>query len=202
MPTRRKFLRHTALGFGAYIVAWPACSRKPATSTPDATVARSPKGTFTSIQWATLQIVVDRILPKDQDPGAVDLGVPTYLDGMLQNAELDFLKRPLVTLLDGVERTAQQKSSRAFVVLTGEEQDEILTVWQKGQPGERHAFEVLLALTFEGAFGDPKYGGNRDGKGFLMVGFTPGPAMPHVMPPHVMPPMPAPLPLDPKKKGG
>jgi len=34
-----------------------------------------------------------------------------------------------------------------------------------------------MALTFEGAFGDPKYGGNRDKKGYAMVGSEPGPPM-------------------------
>ena len=41
---------------------------------------------------------------------------------------------------------------------------------------------VLTSLTLEGFLGDPIYGGNRDGVGWKMIGFTPqqpGPRCPY-----------------------
>ena len=186
-PTRRQFIQHGAITIGAASVLPSAACRSG--SGPEARVdltdPRSPHGTFTLAQLATARAVVERILPRDETPGALELGVPEYLDRELTDPKLDFLKRPLLTLLDGVDAGARKRHNRAFAELPAASKDEILTAWQKGQPGERRCFDVLLSLTFEGAFGDPRRGGNREGAGFAMVGFRPG-EVPHVLPPGMM----------------
>ncbi len=57
---------------------------------------------------------VDRILPKDEDPGALDADVPEYIDRILQTQELrqmkdDFLARP--------RRARPPRHQRLFKVL-------------------------------------------------------------------------------------
>jgi gluconate 2-dehydrogenase gamma chain len=133
---------------------------------------------MTLAQLAVVRAACERVLPKDEDPGATDLGVPEYLDRTFSDPEIDFLRRPFMTLVDGVEAMARSRHGRGFAELGPAEQDALLSNWQHGKPGERRSFEALLALTFEGAFGDPRHGGNKDGRGFAMTGFTPGPPMP------------------------
>ena len=117
-PTRRQFVVHTALGFGAYVfgVYGVGCKKPEAPKrTPDEDAAtlgkRSPAGTFTALQFATLHAASERILPHDEDPGAIELGVPQYLDRALADPSIDFLKRPLLIILDGAAAQAKQKYS-------------------------------------------------------------------------------------------
>jgi gluconate 2-dehydrogenase gamma chain len=180
-PTRRQFVASTALGFGTYVLTVvPGCRRRRDVGPTASTRARSPHGGFDVVQAATVAALVERVLPADEDPGALELGVPAYLDRALADPEVDFLRRPFMTLVDGVEKQARARHGRGFADLTAEHKDALLGAWQKGRPGEQRSFEVLLALTFEGAFGDPKYGGNRDGRGYAMVGFLPGPVLPRL----------------------
>ena len=52
---------------------------------------------------------------------------------------------------------------------------ELLMRWQQqGDDDAMRFFELLKGLTFEGAFGDPIHGGNREGQGFRMMGWEPG----------------------------
>ena len=67
--------------------------------------------------------------------------------------------------------------ARAFHEASTEDQDSLLESWQHSHGGSQHFFDVVLALTLEGAFGDPKYGGNAGGRGFDMIGYTPGPPL-------------------------
>ena len=59
---------------------------------------------------------------------------------------------------------------------TGEQQDEILTVFANGEV-DMHGvtsdtfFRLLRAATLEGAYADPAYGGNKNMQGWLMKGF-------------------------------
>src|SRR5205085_2631330 len=65
---------------------------------------------------------------------------------------------------------------KAFAQLTAQEQDAVLHDIEKsdrdlgGVPG-RVFFDSLLAMTIEGYFSDPVYGGNRDMAAWRMIGF-------------------------------
>jgi gluconate 2-dehydrogenase gamma chain len=124
----------------------------------------------------TLGAVCERLLPRDQDPGAIDLGVPAYIDQALAAPEVAHIRNFLLKrALPAIDQKAKERhSGKAFHELGAYAQDAILTEMQ--QSGDR-AFDVLMTLTLEGAFSDPKYGGNVGSKGFAMIGFTPGPPM-------------------------
>jgi hypothetical protein len=66
---------------------------------------------------------------------------------------------------------------KAFHEAAAPEQDTVIGAWQHGVGGSQHFFDVILSLTLEGAFGDPKHGGNVGGRGFAMIGFTPEPPL-------------------------
>jgi gluconate 2-dehydrogenase gamma chain len=142
--------------------------------------------TFSAANYAILSAVCERLLPRDQDPGAIDLGVPTYIDRAVADPELAPVRDLLLRVLPVVDRESRRRfGGKAFHEAAPTEQDEILRLWQRGNDGGQSFFPVILSLTLEGAFSDPKYGGNSEGRGFAMIGFRPGPAV--TMASHVHP---------------
>ena len=136
--------------------------------------------TFSAAELVTIGAVCERLLPRDQDPGAIDLGVPSFIDRMLAAPELATQRNLLRQVLPILDRQSRMRyRGTAFHEATLEEQDGLLAQWQRGRGGDRRFFETMLTLTLEGAFSDPKYGGNRGGRGFALVGFTPVPLMKH-----------------------
>jgi gluconate 2-dehydrogenase gamma chain len=128
----------------------------------------------------TLGAVCERLLPRDQDPGALDLGVPAYIDQALAAPEVAHIRDLLKRVLPALDQKARARhGGKAFHELAAAEQDAILTEMQ--QSGDR-AFDVLMTLTLEGAFSDPRYGGNVGKKGFAMIGFTPDPPIKKLVP--------------------
>jgi gluconate 2-dehydrogenase gamma chain len=193
---RRRFLAQlTGLGVGAYAaVSTLSCrSRESTSATPDAAPEASSPAllTFNAATFATLSAICERILPRDEDPGATDLGVPTYIDHALATPDLASIREVVLRVLPLVDRQARTRfDGKGFHETTPEQQDEILSLWEKGHDGGQHFFPAILSLTMEGAFGDPKYGGNVGGRGFDMIGFRPDPPlhkMSSMSPAHAMP---------------
>ena len=194
--SRRDFIVHTALGFGAYLaIAEAGCKReepqalapvkgkkKRAEPPPAPPEERPGKGllSLTATEYATVSAACERILPRDEDPGATDLGCADYIDRALADADVVALwGRPILGGLPVLDRQARKAHGQPFAGCLPEQQDALLRAWQKStRTGEAAFFEVLHSLTLEGAFGDPSYGGNRRGVGFLLVGFVPPPPMP------------------------
>ena len=186
-PTRRQFLKGmAALSSVPFIAAAPACRRRDAVVTPPsdaglvvpaAPVSESGLGVG---EMAVIGAVCDRLLPRDQDPGALDLGVPAYIDRALATPALASSKRLLQQVIPILDRQSRERhGGRGFVDATPPQKDALLAAWQRGKGGDRRFFDVMLALTLEGAFGDPRHGGNKEGLGFALIGFAPGPPMLH-----------------------
>jgi gluconate 2-dehydrogenase gamma chain len=134
---------------------------------------------FTPAEYLTVCAAAERILPGDADPGAVDLGVPRYIDRALAVDDYAEWRVPFRDGLAALDFQATKRHQKRFDDARPAEQDAILTEWQtRGTPAEREFFRMLLHLTLEGAFGDPSHGGNTDGRGWALVGFHPGPPMP------------------------
>lgn len=180
-------MQEVSLGFGAYVAfaaGASACRKKPeAKPKPVAWEPVRPEFPkelhfFNPQRFLTLAAAAEALLPRDEDPGAIDLGVPGYVDRALAQDDLSPWRKPIVDGLDHLDRQCMQRFHHPFAEASGEEQATLLAEWQVGESGETRFFEVLQGLTFEGAFGDPSYGGNTGGRGFAMVGFMPGPPMP------------------------
>lgn len=130
--------------------------------------------TFSAAGFATLSAICERLLPRDEDPGAIDLGVPAYIDRSLASDELTSVRELILRVLPIIDRESRKRfAGKAFHEATAAEQDSVLSIWQHGRDGSQPFFPMILSLTLEGAFGDPKYGGNLGGRGFAMIGFTP-----------------------------
>lgn len=115
-----------------------------------------------------------RIFPTTETPGACEAGAVFYIDRMLAQAYPKLLPgyRKGCAALD---RHARRRFKRRFLELSPEEQDSILTDFQKGGvagfPDAPDFFARLRRHTMEGVLGEPAYGGNRGLIGWRLVGF-------------------------------
>jgi len=121
-----------------------------------------------------LSAAVDRMLPRDEDPGALDANVPEYIDRMLQTENLQQMRSNFVPGVAALERRAQRMFKTSFATATPAQQDELLTIFKNSpeKSGEAHWYEMLVVLVMEGFLGDPSYGGNKGEVGWKLVGFT------------------------------
>lgn len=176
--SRRSFIqRLTFFGGGVVLLGAAACKRpqeeeapKPTTAPPTGT---SPHGTFSALELATVAAACERILPRDEDPGAKDANVPAYIDRMLQTPELKQMKTDFLQGLSALERRSRSMFKKGFMEAAPEQQDELLAIFKDSGAGtgEAHFFELLMVLTLEGFLGDPSYGGNQGRVGWRLVGF-------------------------------
>lgn len=175
--TRRVFVHHlTFLGGGVVLLGGCKEERKAPVappSLPKAPLTASHK-TFTDAEWVTLSAVAERMLPKDQDPGALDANVPEYIDRMLQTEALQQMRANFVPGIAALERRAQRMFKMGFASASPTQQDELLTIFKNSpeKSGEARWYEMLVVLVLEGFLGDPSYGGNQGEVGWKLVGFS------------------------------
>jgi gluconate 2-dehydrogenase gamma chain len=175
---RRSFLqRLTFFGGGVVLLGSGACGKCGAPSeSPEArapTVLDSPHLTFTEAEYALVSAACERILPRDEDPGAQDANVPVYIDRMLQTPELKQMRHDFIQGVAALERRSRRMFQVGFSQATSAQQDELLGLFKDSPAGsgEAHFFELLTVLTLEGFLGDPSYGGNQGKVGWKLVGF-------------------------------
>lgn len=158
----------------------PACNadRKPVPAPPKiggvtALAKSTGHRTFTDEDYAVMVAAVDRILPRDEDPGALDADVPVYVDSVLQTPELRQMRVDFVDGLAILQKRARGTYAKPFTDLAPEDQDTLLTQFKdaKEGSGEAQFYTNLLTLTLEGFLGDPAYGGNKNRAGWALVGF-------------------------------
>ena len=173
--SRRSFIQRVSF-FGGSMVLLGSCSREPAT--PKKAEQASPPFTsshvtFTDEEYDVLAAACERMLPRDEDPGAIDLGVPGYIDRALADQRMSHVKEDFLRGLGALMRRARGQHGKPFNQLTPEAQDALLTVFKNSSKnsGEGHWYELLVVLTMEGALSDPSYGGNKDRKGWALIGF-------------------------------
>jgi len=178
--SRRVFVRRLAfVGTGTVLLG--GCKKKeeapapaparPRLKRPDVlTVSHQ---TFTDDEFKTLIAVVNRVIPRDQDPGAVEAGVPEYIDAALQMPQLKRMKRDFPPGLAALDRRCQRMHKLRYYEASPEQQDEVLEIFKDSPEasGEARWYEMLIVLTLEGFLGDPSYGGNKNEVGWQLVGF-------------------------------
>jgi gluconate 2-dehydrogenase gamma chain len=156
---------------------------------------------FNALEAAFVEAAVVRLIPPDAlGPSALEAAVPTYIDRQLHGAwgagerfyrsgpwnaaatatqgyQLPFTPAELFrTALRGIREDIERTRQTSFEKLSGDDQDAYLTQLQTtsrdlaGVPSNV-LFESLLAITIEGYFSDPAYGGNKDMAAWKMIGF-------------------------------
>jgi len=155
---------------------------------------------FQPQEAAFIEAALARLIPNDDaGPGAVEAGVPHFMDAQLSGAwgagerlyrsgpwkagtpsqgyQLPFTPAALFrTALRGVQQDLKQAGRGDFARLSPADQDAYLKDLQGGGKDfdgvpSKVFFESLWELALEGYFGDPVYGGNVGMASWKMIGF-------------------------------
>jgi gluconate 2-dehydrogenase gamma chain len=179
----------------------PAASPAAAPSAPQA----EPLLFLNETQHAFVVAVVDTMIPADElSPSGSDCGVATYIDRQLASAwgggakmyrsgpylkgkpeqgyQLPLTPAEFVTAgIAAANAWSRKTYSKDFDRLDTGTRIEALKTMEEGKAefvnfSSRGFFARMLALTMEGFFGDPIYGGNRNKASWRMLGFPGLPA--------------------------
>jgi gluconate 2-dehydrogenase gamma chain len=156
---------------------------------------------FTSVEWAFINAACARLIPADEHgPGAVELGVPQYIDRQMGTPWADgaiwYMQGPFFPAtpefgyqsqltpkqqyrlaIKAIDTLCQERLSKPFAALTPAQQDDVLKQIEKGSLTSTDLSLAtffsgfLLKNVMEGYFGDPMYGGNKDMLAWKMIGY-------------------------------
>ena len=156
---------------------------------------------FTAAEAAFVTAAAARLIPADElGPGAVEAGVPLFIDrqlaGAYGRAERWYMQGPWAPGLPtqgyqtrltpaGLYRAAikavdaavgREQSGARLAALAPDAQDDVLRRLEKGEfaldgVDAKAFFAQLLQNTLEGFWSDPIYGGNRGMAGWKLIGF-------------------------------
>jgi len=196
--SRRAFFQLAGGATAALAVPLPATSeaapKEAPASKPQAVIFFRPD------ELRFIEAATERLIPADDNgPGAREAGVANFIDRQLggawgagerlyrsgpwkagepsQGYQLPFTPAELFrNALRGIAEDVQKRHNSSFDKLSGPQQDAYLEALQTGRQDlygvpAHMFFESLLALTIEGFFSDPVYGGNRDMAAWKMIGF-------------------------------
>jgi gluconate 2-dehydrogenase gamma chain len=131
--------------------------------------------TLTAVERETLQAIVARLIPTDANgPGATEAQAAHYIDRALGGALASSREAYRVGLaaLNGYTQASRKAS---FAQLPAADQDAVLmqleTDTASGFAGSGIFFNLVLAHTIQGTFGDPYYGGNAHFTGWDLIGY-------------------------------
>ncbi len=169
---RRRFCQQVVyVGFGSYLaLASGACRGR---TESGAAAAPEGSGWLTPTEAATLAAACERLFPADEDPGAIALGAPGFVDRQLTSEAFWGWQRAFHKGLADLEADAQARYQRPFARLAAAEQDALLEAWIHGAKPRATFVSRLMHLTLEGVFCDPSHGGNKGGAAWALVGFAP-----------------------------
>jgi hypothetical protein len=169
---RRWFCQQVVyVGFGSYLaLASGACRSR---SEREAAALPEGSGLLTPTEAATLAAACERLFPVDEDPGAIALGAPAFVDRQLTSEAFWGWRKAFQRSLAELDGDAQARYQRSFARLAAGEQDALLDAWIHGPKPRATFVSRLMHLTLEGVFCDPSHGGNKGGAAWALVGFAP-----------------------------
>jgi gluconate 2-dehydrogenase gamma chain len=120
----------------------------------------------------------EQIFPKDEFPGAIELGVPGFIERCLREGHAAWTEiyRAGFRSTDASSRSAYGKG---FLELSFDEQTRLLERMQTGDlpkaewpsVSAKDFFRMIRDHTLQGAYSHPKYGGNRGKAAWDMIGY-------------------------------
>lgn len=114
---------------------------------------------FTPAQAATVRAVADRILPRTDTPGAVDVGVPGFIDRFYGGFMTPTEQQLLMKGLGNVEAAAKAAHGAPFATLSPEQQDVVLQGIARAEEQQAEsAFRLLRSVTVLGYFTSEEVG--------------------------------------------
>lgn len=138
--------------------------------------AKKPLETLSATESDTLEAIVARLIPSgDNGPGATEARAAHYIDRALGSALAS--SRPAYAAgLAAVDQYARRTKGEAFVKLSPEDQDAVLTDVETDSatgftPSSATFFNLVRDHTLQGMFCDPYYGGNANFVGWDLLGY-------------------------------
>ena len=114
---------------------------------------------LTAAQGPILSAAAERILPRTDTPGAIDAGVPAFIDRFYGEFLSQADRQLLVSGLDEIERTARTAHGASFATLQAAQQDAVLrTVATAQQNQNPSSFGLLRSVTILGYFTSEQVG--------------------------------------------
>lgn len=154
--TRRAALQRAALFLGAALT--PAVFE--AALRAQVPAAAAPRN-LTPAQFAAVGAAAERILPRTDTPGALDAGVPAFIDVLLGDFMSAADKSTFLAGLAGLDQAAQSAHRQPFARLTPAQQDAVLArIARESQDKTRTFFHLLRELTIVGYFTSEPVGKN------------------------------------------
>jgi gluconate 2-dehydrogenase gamma chain len=158
-----------ALSYAELLANSPALAQAGAAGSP----AQGPLA-LDRAEFAALEAIAGRILPKTETPGAIEAGAASYIDQALAAPYRPLLPRYRKGLAE-LDRHCRSAFGKSFAALGADEQDRLLEELEAGRLAEVESgaqfFELLRRHVMEGVFCEPYYGGNRDLVGWKLVNF-------------------------------
>lgn len=162
---RRAFVKAAGTAVGGMILT-PACT------------SSGGRWRFLSdAEAVVVEAIAEQIIPADQDPGAKDAGVVSYIDRQLASV-FDEHQQAYRRGVAGVQQISNIMFRGDFESLPWARQTEVLRALERGEaPGSiwqtesaRSFFELVRDHTMQGFYGSPRHGGNRGLVSFRMIG--------------------------------
>jgi len=129
----------------------------------------SAKG-LTDDEKKTLGEICERIVPKDEYPGAKELGVVVFIDRLLQEAHPEWISVYRAGL-HSIDQSSREIHGAGFAELKAEQQTALLERMERGDPPAAEFFRMVRTHTMEGCYSHPKWGGNRDKAAWKMISY-------------------------------
>ncbi|MDQ7995805.1 MAG: gluconate 2-dehydrogenase subunit 3 family protein [Luteibacter sp.] len=156
---------------------------------------------FKDVEWTCMVAICDRLIPSDDvGPGAVETGVPEFLDRHMQtpyaNGAIWYMQGPFLeappefgyqgrlTLRDIIRvglnaidaHCRKTFDGKTFAQLEHTRQEELLKAAESGKLklediSSKLFFTNILNEVKNGYFADPRYGGNRGMAAWKMIGY-------------------------------
>lgn len=128
--------------------------------------ARSPFRFFTAEEGATVDAICEALIPGDQHPGGHQAGVVNYIDIQLTRHFKKY-QRSYRHGIAAVDTASRARFGKRFTdAVPGERVAVLATV----EANSKEFFDLILAHTRQGFYGDPRHGGNRHMASWKMVG--------------------------------
>jgi glucoside 3-dehydrogenase (cytochrome c) hitch-hiker subunit len=112
-------------------------------------------------QAVTLAAAADRILPRTDTPGAVDVGVPAFVDRLYGEFMTPAEQKLLAQGLQEIDAAAKSAHGAGFPTLTTTQQDAVLRAVATAQQGkDPSSFGLIRSATVLGYFTSEQVGRN------------------------------------------
>jgi len=114
---------------------------------------------LTAAQGPLVSAAAERILPRTDTPGAIDVGVPAFIDRFYGEFMSTADRQLLVSAVDEIEKAASTAHGASFAALTAMQQDAVLRSIATAQQGrEPSSFGLLRSVTVLGYFTSEQVG--------------------------------------------